>query len=174
MITGEQVYLVPMSEEFAAQRAAWMNQPRVRRHLALPQPIDTATTRAWAAGLADDPRRLDFIICIKTSKAAIGYVGFREINPAHRRAEIYLGLGEPGGLGHAAEALALALSHAFGALALHKVYARIRTNNRLALSLAQRIGGHLDGILRDEVFANGRFHDIAILSLLASEHSRPS
>jgi diamine N-acetyltransferase len=73
------------------------------------------------------------------------------------------------GKGLAEEASRLLLRFAFGTLGLHRVFLQVNVTNQSAISLYRRLGFVEEGILRGAVFADGRFVDRLLLSMLAHE-----
>jgi ABC-type cobalamin/Fe3+-siderophores transport system ATPase subunit len=62
------------------------------------------------------------------------------------------------------------LSYAFNELALHRVSLEVVSFNQLAISLYQKLGFVKEGILRDSVYSEGKYHDIWVMSLLRHEY----
>ena len=67
------------------------------------------------------------------------------------------------------EALRLALRYAFTELKLHKVYLRVLDYNERAVRAYQKVGFQVEGTLREEMFVNGRWHDLIYMGLLELE-----
>lgn len=61
------------------------------------------------------------------------------------------------------------LKHAFYNLNLHKVYLTVLTNNQRAIKLYDRCGFKIEGTLREEVYKNGKFEDMLVMSILKKE-----
>ena len=73
------------------------------------------------------------------------------------------------GQGHGSAAIRAVLDHAFGDRDLHKVWLMVfRTNERGRRTYA-RLGFVEEGILREEYFHDGGWHDMLRMSLLARE-----
>ncbi|MGN0513841.1 MAG: UDP-4-amino-4,6-dideoxy-N-acetyl-beta-L-altrosamine N-acetyltransferase [Lachnospiraceae bacterium] len=58
---------------------------------------------------------------------------------------------------------------AFEILKVNKVSMEILSNNKGMIDLNQRLGAHLDGVLREEICKKNQYYDLYLLSLLASE-----
>lgn len=71
--------------------------------------------------------------------------------------------------GYMREALAAVLAWAFQTQAIHRIEALIHPDNAASLRLAQYLGFRIEGRLREAAFWDNRFHDMALLGLLASE-----
>lgn len=71
--------------------------------------------------------------------------------------------------GYMREALVAVLGWAFQTQGIHRVDALIHPDNAASLRLAQYLGFRIEGRLREAAFWDNRFHDMALLGLLASE-----
>ncbi len=71
--------------------------------------------------------------------------------------------------GIATEVTAALIDLAFGAMGLHKVVLRIAVGNRASERVAEKLGFHRDGVLREELLIAGRWVDHTLYSLLSHE-----
>jgi diamine N-acetyltransferase len=168
-IEGRHIFLVPMAEEFVAIRTRWMNSEALGRKLNLPAAISEESTRLWTAKLANDPTRLDLIIHTQENCQPVGYVGFRDMDPGNRKAEVYVGIGEREGRSHGFPAVMLIIKYAFEVLGFNKVYGKMRSDNPLSMRILTKMGGAQEGVLRSDALVDGKFHDVTIVSVLRDE-----
>lgn len=104
--------------------------------------------------------------------ALLGTCSLFAIDAVHRRATIGYALARAHwGHGYATEALRLALAHAFGALALHRVEADVDPRNRASTRLLERVGFLREGTLRERWRVGADVQDSAIYGLLARDHA---
>ena len=94
-----------------------------------------------------------------------------EIDYIHRSTEFQI-IVAPGhqGRGHATTATRRALDYAFAVLNLHKVYLVVSTENHGAIHIYGKVGFVVEGTLREEFFADGRYRDALRMSVLQREH----
>jgi diamine N-acetyltransferase len=113
---------------------------------------------------------LDLVVREVTDDQPIGLVSFWDRPIPHEGAElsIWLGRGHRDG-GKGTEALRLALRYAFSELRLHKVYLRVLDYNERAVRAYLKVGFQIEGRLREEMFVDGRWHDLIYMGLLARE-----
>ncbi len=71
--------------------------------------------------------------------------------------------------GIATEVTAALIDVAFDTMGLHKVVLRIAVGNRASERIAEKLGFHRDGVLREELLIGGRWVDHTLYSLLAHE-----
>ncbi|ALE82527.1 MULTISPECIES: spermidine N1-acetyltransferase [unclassified Pseudonocardia] len=116
-----------------------------------------------------DNRERRFIIDCAGERA--GLVELVEIDYIHRNAEFQI-IVAPAfqGRGLAARATAGALDYAFGVLNLHKVYLVVDIENTRAVRAYERTGFVVEGELREEYFASGRYHDAYRMAVLQRDH----
>ena len=86
-------------------------------------------------------------------RARIGY----DLAAAHRRKGIMT------------EALAAMLAYGFGTMRLHRIEALVDPRNIGSVRTLEKLGFHLDGVLREDSCFRGRFIDDAVYSLLEQE-----
>lgn len=100
-----------------------------------------------------------------------GIVELVEIDYIHRGAEFQI-IVDPAqqGRGIAGTATRLALDYAFGVLNLHKVFLIVSTENEKAIHIYRKAGFVVEGELREEFFADGRYRDALRMGILQHEH----
>jgi RimJ/RimL family protein N-acetyltransferase len=144
---------------------AWINDEEVRRGTGTEGPVSDWEHRRWYASVMEDPAQRIFLIAQRNGNEAnaVGALGLRGINWRSRHAEYWIYIGD-----HLARGKGLA-EEAFGTLGLHRVFLQVNVTNQSAISLYRRLGFVEEGILRAAVFADGRFVDRLLLSMLAHE-----
>ena len=172
MLTGSRIYLRLTEPDDAQQRAEWMNDPGFREYLNSPYPVSTLSTKNWIKKSVEDQTRIDFAICLINSDKMIGYTGFRNIDLENNKAESYTGIGNRDywANGYAKESKTVALDYIFNRYNLNKVYAYIRSDHRESVKLNLSLGYIVEGTLRQDIFSNGRYFDMIVMSLLRDEY----
>jgi RimJ/RimL family protein N-acetyltransferase len=110
----------------------------------------------------------------------LGQVGVHQIfwrSQVARGAAVIANKGDHG-KGYGSAAIASLLDIAFGdrargGLGLHKMWLMVFRTNERSLKTWQRLGFQQEGILRDEYFHDGKWHDMVRLSMLAPEWQSP-
>jgi diamine N-acetyltransferase len=91
----------------------------------------------------------------------VGLVELVEIDHLHRRAEFLIMISpEQQGRGYARAATRLAISYAFRVLNLHKLYLLVDVDNTRAIRIYEDAGFRREGVLIEEFFSDGRYHDV--------------
>lgn len=114
-----------------------------------------------------------FVIYDESAEKLIGHVGLYKIDMMSRKAEfgILIADNDSRGKGYGTICTNVMVDYAFRRLGLHKVYAEVISENIPSKMMFLKCGFSLDGILRDDNYKNGRFYDVLILSILASDRS---
>jgi diamine N-acetyltransferase len=173
MFKGKLGGLLPFDEAALPLVRAWINDEEVRYGTGTESPVSDWEHRRWYESVMEDPAQRIFLIAQskENETKAVGALGLRGINWRSRHAEYWIYLGDrlARGKGLADEASRLLLQFAFATLGLHRVFLQVNVTNHSAISLYRRLGFVEEGILRAAVFADGRFVDRLLLSMLSHE-----
>ncbi|WGV60887.1 GNAT family protein [Brevibacillus brevis] len=103
----------------------------------------------------------------------IGITSLIQIDLKNRNAECIIDIGEKEywGDGYGREALKLLLDYAFLEMNLHRVSLRVFSFNERAIKLYERLGFKQEGISRQFLFREGKWHDIVYMGILQQEYS---
>lgn len=174
ILQGNRVTLVPLDEEALDAVRRWRSDPAVTRYW-ITQAVPTDTSlRAWL----DGNRAAGALLWLIHDQSArpIGYVTLFNIDQEHRKAEVALMIGERTvwGQGYGRAVLRRVLRYAFqpaadGGLGLHKVWLTVFAEHLAARRLYAACGFREDGILRDDLYRDGSWHDQLLMSVLAHE-----
>ena len=111
---------------------------------------------------------------------AIGSVIFLDYDAKRHKAELrkLIGVKSLRGMGYAREATQLWLSYGLNNLGLKKIYLNTLDTNLRNLRLNEQLGFKIEGILRNEVYFDAKYHDVLRMGLwrevAADEHSLSS
>lgn len=108
---------------------------------------------------------------IQKGNEKLGYVGIFSIDPIHRKAEFGI-MVDPRhqGYGYASIATNMAIDYAFLTLNLHKLYLIVDRINEKAIHVYEKMGFQVEGVLQEEFFVNGKFHDVSIMSIFQRDY----
>jgi RimJ/RimL family protein N-acetyltransferase len=97
----------------------------------------------------------------------IGATAFLHIDREHRKAEMRKLIGEPAlrGQGFGKAATRIWIQFGFRTLGLHKIYINTLNTNLRNVRLNEALGFRLEGILHDEVFLDGQYHDVLRMAI---------
>jgi UDP-4-amino-4,6-dideoxy-N-acetyl-beta-L-altrosamine N-acetyltransferase len=158
--------LRPMALDDLEQVRVWRNHPDIRRHMFSQHEISADEHRRWFEQCARDERR--HVLIFESQGTASGFVSF------HQTAEG--GIADWGfysapqaARGSGQQLGAAALRHAFERLGFHKVCGRALSGNLPSVKLHRRLGFREEGVLREQHFDGGRYHDVVYFGLLRAE-----
>jgi ribosomal-protein-serine acetyltransferase len=102
--------------------------------------------------------------------ALAGCIGFHSIDWNNRHTELGYWLGKAfTGRGVMTHAVSAMLDHAFDTWRLHRVEIRCAAGNQRSRAIPERLGFHLDGVMREELWLHDHYVDHVVYSTLASE-----
>lgn len=112
-----------------------------------------------------------FVIADRGDERYIGQIDLRTQDDPSRQAGLGLIVPDPAnrGQGIGREAMGLILTFAFDTLNLHKVWLNVFVRNIGAIGLYRSLGFSTEGVLRDDVYREGIYLDLMIMSILARE-----
>ena len=92
----------------------------------------------------------------------IGAIAYCNHNPQQYRAELRKMIGDPSkrAMGYAKEATQLWIQYGIQKLGLKKIYLSTLNNNIRNIKLNEELGFQVEGILRNEVYFDNKFHDV--------------
>jgi RimJ/RimL family protein N-acetyltransferase len=98
----------------------------------------------------------------------IGLMAFLDHDQAHRKAELRKLIGESAhrGKGYGKQATELWIRHGIANLALRKIYLNTVETDLRNIRLNEELGFKVEGILRNECWFDGEYHDILRMALL--------
>lgn len=171
---GERVQLIELDESHLPAVQRWRSDPEVTRYW-ITRDIPTIVELTDWLHLNRLSGSVTLAI-LDEHDAPIGYTDVFSIDREHRRCEIALMIGERGswGRGYAREALTALLQYLFASLegggqGMHKVTLAVFAENLAARRVYQACGFREDGVLRDDMYRDGEWHDQVLMSILEHE-----
>ena len=175
MIRSERLYLRSIERDDLQRCQDWMNDEELTSTLAQRFPVSLAREADWVerATRGQDPSELNFAICLAQGDRHIGNCGLLAIDRDNRTATlgIFIGVRDCRGQGFGEEAVRALCRFAFGEMSLRKIRLDVQVANTAAVKTYERVGFRREGVLRQEVFRQGRPLDILRMGLLDSELS---
>ncbi len=136
--------------------------------------VSSQREKEWVEdAIRNDRNNLHLVIC-NDNKEALGLVNLTNIDYQNKKAEFSIMIGDKKsqGKGIGKQSTILMLKHAFEFLNLNKVWLTVLTSNTIAIKLYEKIGFQNEGILRQEIYKNNKYQDMAIMSILKEEYEK--
>jgi RimJ/RimL family protein N-acetyltransferase len=173
VIYGERVRLRAIEREDVPRFVRWFNDPEVRQFLTMYRPLSRAEEERWVESLAS--RREDIVLAIEVRAGDqwvhIGNVGLHRIDWKNRTATLGIVIGEREywGKGYGTEAVRTMLRYAFEELGLNRVELETYSFNPRAIRCYEKAGFKREGVRRQALYRNGKFHDVILMGILRDE-----
>lgn len=135
-----------------------------------PSTVDDAA-RAMGQNTSYTAGEYQFAIETKEKNEFIGQCGFTKVNWKNRVGEIGILIGEKAyrGMGCGADAIKVLCRFGFEEMNLHKIKALVFDFNEAALRCYQKCGFETEGVLKREIYREGRYHDVVCMALFRGE-----
>jgi RimJ/RimL family protein N-acetyltransferase len=170
VLMGRRVLLREPREDDALPLFEYCSDPEVTRFLAIAPPASVDDTLYFIMKCREhrgQDREYVFVVANVRDDRAMGVTGLRHIDPPMRTAQIGTWLGRRfWGTGANQEAKQLLLDFSFGALALHRIEARIAVENHRSRRAFERLGATREGLLRESFFKDGAYRDQELFVVL--------
>jgi RimJ/RimL family protein N-acetyltransferase len=158
----------PSIAKYADNRKIWMNLRDVFPHPYRLRDAEIFLSRVINA----NPRT---VFAIATEAEAIGSIGLMPGNDVHRfTAEMGYWLAEPfWGKGIMTQAVKCLTAYAIRELKLHRVFAEPYSTNPASARVLEKAGFTCEGVLRSNVFKDGKIRDQLLYSYIPNASTQP-
>ena len=165
-ITGNQIYIRPITEQDTDNIIRWRNSDSVRPYFIYQKPFTKEGHLKWLKDMIYSGNGFQFIVCRTEDDKPIGSTYLRDYDKECRKAEygVFIGEAEEKGKGIGTEMLKLTMQFAFQEVKLHKVFARAFSDNLPSVKSFLHEGFQQEAYLKDEVYINGEYRDIVFLA----------
>lgn len=170
-LVGPRIYLRPLEVEDAPVLQPWMNDHDVIRNLVLHKPTNLQAEEDFVRRAAKRDEQIVFGIAVRTGNRLIGTTGFHAIRWKDRSVGfgIEIGVKRLWGRGYGTEATRLMVEYAFQTLNMNRVWLKVYEDNDRARRAYERVGFRKEGLLREDIWREGRYWDSILMSLLRRE-----
>lgn len=165
------IYLRLMSYEDTDLIVDWRNSEEVRQNFVYQETFTREGHTDWIKNKIETGEAVQMMICDRETGHALGSVYIRDIDRQHHKAEFGIFIGEETsrGRGVGTAATKLMLRYCFEEEGLHRVYLRAYRRNTTAIHCYEKAGFRQEGILRDDVYVRGAYHDMVWMGILRED-----
>ncbi|NRS17115.1 GNAT family N-acetyltransferase [Brevibacillus sp. HB1.4B] len=174
LFQSERIYLRKMTGEDVDVYHTWRNDVEVMRTT---NPSMDVYTWEDTNGFVNQvilhaSSSKSYMILDSQTNRPIGITSLIQIDLKNRNAECIIDIGgkEYWGKGYGREAMKLLLDYAFLEMNLHRVSLRVFSFNEKAIKLYERLGFKQEGVSRQFLFREGKWHDIVHMGILQQEY----
>jgi RimJ/RimL family protein N-acetyltransferase len=174
MIQGNDIRLRAIERSDLPRFVVWLNDAEVTANLSMYLPFSLPEEESWYENNLKHPSE-EHPLAIEIRQGeewiVVGNLGLFSINWTARNAELGIFIGDKRFWNHGwgTKAMQLALRHAFNTLNLHRVYLQVFETNPRAIHVYEKVGFQVEGRKRQDVFRQGRYLDVILMSILQSE-----
>jgi RimJ/RimL family protein N-acetyltransferase len=154
----------------------WVNDEEVTDFLGTPlvYPMSSIAEQNFieaAANHSETDKR--FVIESLADGRNIGGISFLAVDWLNRSAGIGIVIGDKScwGKGYGTDAMRVMMRLGFDKMNLHRLWLHVYDFNQRGISSYEKCGFKREGILRDERYLNGRYHDTIVMAVLQHEYS---
>jgi RimJ/RimL family protein N-acetyltransferase len=162
------VTLGPIQQRDLDSLFVWLNDARAAT-LDLPyRPLDCLAFRDWLDRLPRETSQILFAIREISRPEMLGFVLFKNFQPAYQTAElgVRIGVENERGKGYGTRAVRLALDYAWRVLNLHRISLNVLAHNERAIVSYLHAGFAVEGTLREAAFIDGQWRDVVAMAAL--------
>lgn len=174
MFTGEKVRLREYRREDLELALKYINDEEIKRDfkLGIPFPLTTEDENKWFESLSAGKDTYIFAIETLDEGLYIGGCGINEIFWKNSIAcvEILIGNKDYRGRGYGTDAMNVLVRFIFEQMNINKVKLTVHSFNERAINSYKKCGFVVEGVLRQEIFRNGKFYDSVAMSILREEY----
>lgn len=168
------VYLRALELEDSVLIRKWRSDVEINRYLAGNVFLVSSERekKSIENKIHDDSKNLYLGVCLRENNQLIGYVHINNIDLRNLKVEwggTLIGERELIGKGYGEEASKLLLRFIFDQYPINKCYAFCLAEHPSTIKLFKKLGFQKEGVLRQEVYKNGKFYDLFLYSILRSE-----
>jgi RimJ/RimL family protein N-acetyltransferase len=154
----------------------WVNDGEVTDMLGgemLIYPVSSiAEERFIEANAIPSDKQKNFVIETLAERKYIGGISFNVIDWLNRSAAVGIVIGDKTlwGKGYGTDAMRVLMRLAFDKMNLHRLRLNVFDYNQRAIKSYEKCGFKREGVLREDHFARGKYHNTIVMGILESEY----
>jgi RimJ/RimL family protein N-acetyltransferase len=174
LLDGKLVRLREYRKEDISLKINYINDSEVLGYLesGIPYPVTLNEELKWFESISAFRDSYRFAIETIEDNIYIGDCGINSIDWKNSIASvvIFIGSKDYWGKGYGTEAMQTLLTFIFNQININKVRLNVYSFNERAIKSYEKCGFKREGVLRQEIFRNGRYYDIISLGILRDEY----
>lgn len=173
MLEGKKVRLRAYSKDDLKEVLEYINDYEVKKYLmpGIPFPFRMEDEEKWYE--SNNPMgdgKYNFAIERIEDKKYIGGCGINDIDWKNSVATVGIFLGKPFlNNGYGTEAMELLVGFVFNEMNVNKIKLHVFSFNKRAIKSYEKVGFKVEGVLREQIYREGKYHDEIIMGILRKE-----
>lgn len=170
-LEGTQIYLRPIGVDDAEWYFHNLFDTETRRLTGTQRNFSREIITSYIEGKNHDSSSILLLIALQENDELIGDIALQDIDPINRNCNIRIAISSQAqtGKGYGSEALKLMLNYGFGILNLHRIELNVFDYNARALHVYEKLGFKREGIQREALYYDHKYHDSITMGILAHE-----
>ena len=170
-LIGTNIYLRALERADAPALVPWFNDVEVTRTLAVRRPVNLQGEEEFLARVYESEHDLVLGIMVTQDDAFIGVTGLHRMDFQNRHACFGISIGDTRAWGNSygTEATSLMVQHAFETLNMNRVWLHVFETNERGIRAYEKVGFQREGVLRQEVYREGRYSNVIVMGVLREE-----
>ncbi len=166
-MANTKIQLKPLEWKDWKTYLAWVNEPGIMQLIDRYLPVSELEHQDFYRKLLKDKTQIFFAVKTPAGKF-LGVCALKHLDLKNRKAELYICLNGKGvrGRGLGQQAVGALLDYGFETLNLNRIYLYTPAFNKAALACYRRCGFKTEGVLKEDLFSGGRYHDAVRMAFL--------
>lgn len=173
MYTGKKVRLREYRREDIMSAQNYVNDPEVKKLMnpGIPYLYTLEDEQRWFENVSANKGNYNFAIETLEGNKYIGGCGLNNIDWKNRVAVVGIFIGDKNywGKGYGSDAMNILIRFIFEQMNMHKISLHVFSYNERAIRCYEKCGFIKEGILREEIFCDGKYYDDIAMGLLEVE-----
>lgn len=171
---GKKTRLRPIHKNDIEKSLIWKNDPEIRENVqGYRFPVTERMEEIWYESALNGQSRTKVIFSIESLKdnMFVGFIELNQIDWISRRCSFGITIGEKEyqNIGIGKDSIILLFNYAFEYLNIRKICLEVAAYNTKAINLYKKIGFIEEGILKEHLYLNNKYHDIILMRLFGTE-----
>jgi len=176
MFRGEKIQLAAIQREYIPRYVEWLNDWETSQFLApgVPFPMSLEDETDWFENRRRREGTYTFAILTLAENKLIGNTGLHNVDLKNRSATFGIFIGDKNywGKGYGTDATKTIARWGFEQLGLNRIELWVYDFNPRAIRAYEKAGFQRDGVRRQGLYRNGKFHDEYMMCILREEWER--
>jgi len=173
MYKGEKIKLREYREEDIETVQKYINDPEVKKllHAGIPYLYTLEDEEKWYESLSAQKDTYSFAIETLEDKKYIGGCGINKVDWKNSVVDVGIFIGDKNywGKGYGTDAMGVLVKFIFEQLNVNKIKLQVFSFNERAIKSYKKCGFKVEGVLRQEIFREGKYYDDIVMGLLKDE-----
>lgn len=175
MYSGEKVILRAYRREDVTLAQQYLNDAETKKYLmpGIPYPMTLEEEYKWYEAQSAFKDTYNFAIEAKEEGIYIGGCGINKIDWKNSVATVGIFIGDKAywGKGYGTDAMKVLMKFIFEQMNVNKIKLFVYSFNSRAVKSYEKCGFVKEGILRQEIFRDGKYHDEYVMGILRDEYN---